>query len=44
MQNRKMNIGEFFLNMAMKRFATFDEDMTQTFYENYLGNLGVMEI
>ena len=30
--------------MAMKRFATFDEDMTQTIYENYLGILGVTEI
>ena len=30
--------------MAMKSFATFDEDMTQTIYENYLGILGVMEI
>ena len=43
-QNRKRNIGEFFLNMAMKSFAIFEEDMTQTIYENYLGILGVMEI
>ena len=28
----------------MKYFATFEEDMTQTIYENYLGILGVMEI
>ena len=43
-QNRKLIIGELFLNMAMKRFAIFDQDMTQTIYENYLGILGVMEI
>ena len=30
--------------MSMKSFATFDEDMTQTIYENYLGIFGVMEI
>ena len=30
--------------MEMNSFATFDEDMTQTIYENYLGILGVMEI
>ena len=30
--------------MAMKRFAIFDQDMTQTIYDNYLGILGVMEI
>ena len=30
--------------MEMKIFATFDEYMTQTIYENYLGILGVMEI
>ena len=28
----------------MKYFATFEEDMTQIIYENYLGILGVMEI
>ena len=39
-----MNIGELFLNMAMKSFAIFDQDMTQKIYENYLGILGVMEI
>ena len=43
-QNRKRIIGELFLNMAMKSFAIFDEDMTQTIYDNYLGILGVMEI
>ena len=30
--------------MAMKIFAIFDQDMTQTIYENYLGILGVREI
>ena len=30
-------------NMA-SYFAIFEEDMTQTIYENYLGILGVMEI
>ena len=30
--------------MAMKSFATFDEDMTQKIDENYLGISGVMEI
>ena len=30
--------------MAIKFFAIFDEDMTQTIYENYLGIEGVMEI
>ena len=28
----------------MKSFAIFDQDMTQTIYENYLGILGVREI
>ena len=28
----------------MKGFAIFDQDMTQTIYENYLGILGVMEV
>ena len=28
----------------MKYFAKFEEDMTQTIYENYLGILGVTEI
>ena len=28
----------------MKSFATFQQDMTQTIYENYLGILGVREI
>ena len=28
----------------MKYFAIFEEDMTQTIYENYLGILGVREI
>ena len=43
-QNRKRNIGGLFSNMAMKRFAIFDQDMTQKNYDNYLGILGVMEI
>ena len=43
-QNRKRNIGELLLNMAMKSFAIIDQDMTQKIYENYLGILGVMEI
>ena len=43
-QNRKRNIGELFLNMAMKSFSIFDQDMTQTIYENYLGIFGVSEI
>ena len=43
-QNRKRNIGGIFLIMARKSFAIFEEDMTQTIYENYLGILGVMEI
>ena len=43
-QNRKRNIGELFLNMSMNFFAIFDQDMTQTIYENYLGILGVREI
>ena len=30
--------------MAMKYFAIFEEDVTQTIYENYLGILGVIEI
>ena len=43
-QKRKWNIGELFLNMAMKSFAIFDQDMTQTIYENYLRIFGVIEI
>ena len=43
-QKWRIIIGELFLNMAMKSFAIFDQDMTQTIYENYLGILGVMEI
>ena len=30
--------------MAMKYFAIFEEDITQTIYENYLEILGVTEI
>ena len=30
--------------MAMKYFAIFEQDRTQTIYENYLGILGVTEI
>ena len=43
-QNRKRIIGGLFLNMAMKYFAIFEQDRTQTIYENYLGILGVTEI
>ena len=43
-QNRKWIIWGLFFNMAMKSFAIFDEDMTQTIYEKYLGILGVREI
>ena len=43
-QNRKRNIGELFLNMEMKSFAIFDQDMTQTIYENYLGIFGWTDI
>ena len=43
-QNRKTIIGGLFLNITMNNFAIFDQDMTQTIYENYLGILGVMEI
>ena len=42
--NRKSIIGGFFLNKAIKSFAIFDQDMTQTIYENYLGIFWVMEI
>ena len=28
----------------MKYFAIFEEDMTQTIFENYFGILGVMEM
>ena len=42
--NREIIIEGLFLNMAMKSFAIFEEDMTQTIYDNYLGILGVMEI
>ena len=43
-QNRKRIIRGLFLNMAMKYFAIFEEDMTQTMYENYLAIFGVTEI
>ena len=43
-QNRKRNIGELFLNMAMNCFAIFDQDMTQEIDENYLAILGVREM
>ena len=42
-QNRKRIMWELFFIVAMKGFAIFDEDMTQTIYENYLGILGVMD-
>ena len=35
---------DLFLNVEMKSFAIFDQDMTQIIYENYLGFFGVMEI
>ena len=41
---QEMNYLSMMENMAMKYFAIFEEDMTQTIYENYLGILGVMEI
>ena len=31
-------------NMANEYFAIFEEYMTQTIYDNYLGILGVIEI
>ena len=31
-------------NMANEYFAIFEEYMTQTIYDNYLGILGVMQI
>ena len=43
-QNRKRIISRLFLNKAMKSFGIFDQDMTQTIYENYFGILGVREI
>ena len=42
--NKKKNIGELYLIMARKDFDTFQQDMTQTIYENYLGILGGTEI
>ena len=43
-QNGKWITGGLLSNMAMKRFSIFDQDMTQTIYDNYLGIFGVMEI
>ena len=43
-QNQKRNICELSLMMPRKDFDIFEEDMTQTIYENYLGILGVTEI
>ena len=43
-QNQKRNICELSLMMPRKDFDIFEEDMTQTIYENYLGILGVIEI
>ena len=43
-QKWRIIIGELFLNMAMKSFAIFDQDMTQTIYENYLWILELREI
>ena len=39
-----MNYLRMMINMEMKCFAIFEEDMTQKIYENYLGILGVREI
>ena len=39
-QNRRMDIGGIFLNMARKGLVTFEQDMTQKMYENYLGIFG----
>ena len=39
-----MIIGGLFFIMAMKSFAIFEQDRTQTLYVNYLGILGVTEI
>ena len=41
---QKRNIYELSLMMPSKDFDIFEEDMTQTIYENYLGILGVTEI
>ena len=38
-ENRKRIVGGLSLNMAMKYFAIFEEDVTQAIYENYLGIL-----
>ena len=43
-QNRRRNTGELFLKWPRKCLGIYDQDMTQTIYENYLGILGVMEI
>ena len=43
-QKWRIIIGELFLNMGMKSFAIFDQDMTKTIYENCLGIFGVREI
>ena len=43
-QNQKRNICELSLMMPRKEFDIFEEYMTQTIYENYLGIFGVTEI
>ena len=43
-QNRKGINWAWWGTWQMKYFAIFEEDMTQTIYENYLGIWGVMEI
>ena len=43
-QNRKRIIGGWFMNMAMKHFAIFEQDRTQKIYENYLGIFRMTEI
>ena len=43
-QNQKRNIGEIFLNMARIGFDIFEEDITPTIYENYLGMFGMIEM
>ena len=43
-QNRKIIYWAWWKTWPMIYFAIFEEDITQTIYENYLGILGVTEI
>ena len=43
-QNQKRNICELSLMMLRKDFDIFEEDTTQTIYDNYLGIWGVTEM